>query len=98
MCTTAPSSISRFDLRLTRELNNVDAVTAADSEADDIDDELSLIWSRDWSAFVSTRVLLGAENRDRNCPNVGTQTTSAGFELGLKPRRWFRARRRIYLQ
>jgi len=83
-----PSTISSFVLRISRELNNADITGGAGLTSDAIDDDLSLTWAYDWSGFVTTRASLGAEIVNRDCDGFGTQTTTAGFELGLKPRRW----------
>ena len=83
-----PSSFSRFDIRLQRELDDLNSFNSGDLSSDTIDDDLAITWRYDWSSFVTTRASFAAEWRRRDCPTIGTQTTSAGFEIGLKPRRW----------
>ena len=83
-----PSSISRFDLQYTRQLDNVDALGAGSLASDSIDDIFDLVWTYDWSGFVTTRALLSAELRSRDCPALGTDEFSGGFEVGIRPRRW----------
>jgi len=82
-----PVAYSRFDLRLTREVDDISGVSTG-LQAESIRDELRLNWRHDWSERVFHRAFAGIEAFTRECPAIDDSTTTAAFELNLNVRRW----------
>ena len=83
--TWRPKDFSRFDLTLRREFDNSDATAAQDITVGDL---VRLDWVHNWSTRFRTEAFVSRVARDRECPDLGTATTSAGLEAGFSVRRW----------
>lgn len=81
-----PKSYSRFDLTFQRNLDTVDGDPAGVAES--VQDNATLVWTQDWTARITTKLLLETDRVDRTCPNIDTITDSAGLEVSVNIRRW----------
>lgn len=86
--TYEPSSLSTFDLRFVRQLDNGGSLNQLINESQIVDDTLALSWKKVWSGFVSSNALISAALEDGGCPVDSSATVKTEFDIGLKVRRW----------
>lgn len=80
-----PVDQSQFELTLNREFDNLDTNAAGDLT---VRDTVQLDWLHEWSSRVKSDVFVVNVGDDRECPNIDSDTISAGVEIGVFVRRW----------
>ena len=83
--TWRPVDFSRFDLTVRREFDNSDSTAIVELT---VENAVRLGWVHDWSSRVRTDAFVSRLSSDRECPDLDTATSSAGFEMGVAVRRW----------
>lgn len=86
--TYKPSSLSTFDLRFVRQLDNGGSLNQLLNTSQIIDDLFVLSWKKEWSGFVSSNALISAALEDGGCPVDSSATIKAEIDIGLNVKRW----------
>ena len=76
-----PTSFSRFDLNVSRKLSDIEEVNRDADTGQSINDLASIRWTHNWSGFVRTETLLSLNNDNRDCPELGSKSTVAQFDV-----------------
>jgi len=82
------TGLSRFTLRLDREIDNDSANPSTSDAVSVIRDRVALNWRHEWSSRVSHVAGLALDNLNRACPSADESTTSARYEINVNIRRW----------
>lgn len=85
---TMPTSFSRFDLSLLRKLNDLEEVDVDTGAEQSIDTLAAIRWTHNWSAFVRTETSFSLDDDNRNCPELGSKSTIARFDLFYDVLNW----------
>lgn len=80
-----PLDFSTFNLTLSRDFDNSDSTAL---QTITVRDEARLSWVHDWSTRLRTVAIVSRVADDRECPDLDTAITSAGFEIGFSLKRW----------
>ena len=78
---TLPTSFSRFDLNLSRKLSDFEEVNRDVGTGQSINDLAAIRWTHNWSGFLRTEALLSLNNDNRECPELGSKSTLAQFDM-----------------
>ena len=78
---TLPTSFSRFDLNVSRKLSDFEEINTDAGAEQAINDLASIRWTQNWSGFVRTEALLSLNNDNRDCPELGSKSSVAQFDV-----------------
>lgn len=86
--TYKPSTLSTFDLRFVRQLDNGGSLNQLVDAGQIIDDSISLSWRKKWSGFVNSTAIIAADLENGGCPVDRTDEVRASLDVGLMAKRW----------
>jgi len=83
-----PVSFAEIRLNIDRALDNADGVANAAASAQSVRDSFEIRWIHRWSSRVGSNAFVRRSNVSRDCPDVDTETTRAGFEMSVAVRQF----------
>ncbi len=86
--TYVPSSLSTFNLRFERQLDNGGSLNQLVDTSQIIDDTITLSWKKVWSGFVTSNASIEADFESGGCPVDRSDTLKASVDIGFKAKRW----------